>query len=277
MRLSRFTKPEWFKVQDGFWMQLDPEQIVDRTIIKTGKWEPGLNKVIGCVVRSGEAVVDIGAHKGYVTCLLARSVGPLGCVLSFDPDPRAYAELTSNIDKNGFSQAFAFPLALGQRNERFRLSLTRTIGNSSRFPNTIAMAEKTEDMEVECKIFDELINEIEAVRDKKISFVKMDAEGSEPLIWAGMVKTLERHRPIVALEINYLSFEAGRFSVAEFNKTMAAAGYSAFEIQRRVGKLGAEDWGLVPTNIEIPRPHLIEIVVIHKDSPYSSRIRPLLL
>jgi len=88
-RLAAIKEPGWFRMRDGFWMHVNPEQYWDQEVIKRGgRWEPGLTHLIKAVVDPGDLCLDIGSHKGYVSCVLALAVGSSGRVLSFDPDPR---------------------------------------------------------------------------------------------------------------------------------------------------------------------------------------------
>src|SRR5262245_6167166 len=55
-----------------------------------GKDEPETRRIIERVCRRGQVALDIGAHVGYVTAVLAALVGPDGIVFSFEPNPRLF-------------------------------------------------------------------------------------------------------------------------------------------------------------------------------------------
>ena len=50
-----------------------------------GTFEIEVTRAIQRVVRPGWTVVDIGAHIGYETLLLAQQVGPKGRIFAFEP------------------------------------------------------------------------------------------------------------------------------------------------------------------------------------------------
>ena len=83
----------WIKsaLSKGFWMKLDPNQPLDRSVLLQGVWDPALTMFLQQYVQAADTCIDIGAHKGYVSCLLASLVGKKGMVLSFEPDPRAFS------------------------------------------------------------------------------------------------------------------------------------------------------------------------------------------
>ncbi len=55
--------------------------------------------VIGCPLRKGDLVVDVGANQGFFTCYAAQR-GAI--VYAFEPNPKAYGLLRRNISDNGF-------------------------------------------------------------------------------------------------------------------------------------------------------------------------------
>jgi FkbM family methyltransferase len=272
-RLAAVKKPGWVKMRDGFWMHVNPEQYWDKEVIAHGgQWEPGLTHIIKIVVDPGDLCLDIGSHKGYVSCVLAQAVGSSGRVLAFDPDPRLGEELRINMARNGFSQVTYFPLALGDTRSTVTLLLTNTLGWSTSFPNVFAAPDVIKEIDVEASTVDIVLSE--TLYNKSLSFVKVDAEGAEPLIWQGMQETLSRSSPVIAMEINYSSLKAGAFSLEALHDEIEGQGYTAvFEIKppRWLGTVT-----LVPTDIRHERRLLIGVLMVRPRSPGFQRIRSLI-
>jgi FkbM family methyltransferase len=65
------------------------------------------------LVRAGDQVLDIGAASGYYTLLAARSVGPRGSVISFEPDLENLRVLCGHVLRNRLQQVQILPNALG--------------------------------------------------------------------------------------------------------------------------------------------------------------------
>ncbi len=226
-RLLFFRRAGWHKTRDGFWMQLDPDQYIDRAIIRNkGVWEPATRSLLQACLKPGDAFIDIGGHKGYFSCVAAQIVGRTGAVLSFEPDPRVFDALAENVRRNGFFQITPIETALAAHEGTLALSLTRNFGNTSSFPNRIAAQEVVKRIVVPCGTLDRLVaSKPGRLGSRDVPLIKIDAEGAEPLIWQGMQNLVARYRPLVALEINYGAFEASRQSVAEFQEALARAGY----------------------------------------------------
>jgi FkbM family methyltransferase len=51
-------------------------------------------------IRPGDTVIDIGAHYGQYSIIMAAFAGPSGTVISFEPDPYARKVLTKNFNLN---------------------------------------------------------------------------------------------------------------------------------------------------------------------------------
>ena len=276
-RLAAIKEPGWFRMRDGFWMHVSPEQYWDQEVIKRGgQWEPGLTQLIKAVVDPGDLCLDIGSHKGYVSCVLALAVGSSGRVLSFDPDPRLGEELRNNVARNGFDQVTYFPLALGDKKSRIKLLLTNTLGWSTSFPSSLAGPDVIKEIEVEASTVDIVLSE-RGADQKSVSFIKIDAEGAEPLIWRGMRSMLSRSSPVIAMEINFSAMKAGGFSLDAFRKEIEVEGYTTIcEIKssRIFGGVKLRPVDIV--DIRRERGLLIEVLMVRPNSPGFQRIRSLI-
>jgi FkbM family methyltransferase len=65
-------------------------------------WDPFEAEIIRRLLRPGDVVLDVGAHIGYFTLLMAREVGRRGCVHAFEPDPGNLGLLERNVRLNGY-------------------------------------------------------------------------------------------------------------------------------------------------------------------------------
>ena len=208
-------QPAWVRVAGGFEMFIDPSDELDREFY-LGTFEPAMRELIARTVHDGDTCIDIGAQKGYVSLTLAKAVGSKGRVLSFEPDKRAAAKLTANINRANQSVIEVFHYALGEREGSCTFVLSKVLGWSSRFPNELAKTAIEETVEVKVNSLDELIARKEITIDaNRLSFIKLDAEGSEPLILKGMSSLFASAKPILFMEVNYDSLAAAGCSPQE--------------------------------------------------------------
>lgn len=225
-RLARLgSDPQWRHVPGRFQMLIDPADEMDRAFL-FGDYEQPLLRLIHSRVRPGDVCLDIGAQKGFISLHLAQAAGPAGRVLSFEPDPRARQALDGHLRRNRFSHVSVFPCALGDEENTCDFSLTSQLGWSSRFPNQTARSAVTSSIQVPVRRLDDIIAELGLAPERhRLSFIKMDAEGSEPLILAGARRTLRRFRPTLHIEINQASLRAGGFSPDSVETPLRELGY----------------------------------------------------
>jgi FkbM family methyltransferase len=77
-----------------------------------GVWEAGETANIVELLAPGMTFLDIGAHVGYYSIIAGRIVGPLGLVLSFEPEPRNFELLVANAWQNSLTNVACFPWAV---------------------------------------------------------------------------------------------------------------------------------------------------------------------
>jgi len=106
--LSRFT---YVAVVDKNLMKFRPLVLSDLLLVLANRdKEPYVQKIFR--PKSGETVVDVGAHIGFYTLKAARDVGPKGTVIAIEPDPQNFLLLSENIAINHFHNVIAVNAAL---------------------------------------------------------------------------------------------------------------------------------------------------------------------
>jgi len=224
-------EPLWARVHGGFEMFIDPSDDLDREFY-LGTFDRAMLKLIGSTVRAGDTCVDIGAQKGYVSLTLARAVGKNGRVLAFDADKRAVSKLAANINRSHQNVIEVFHRALGEREGSCTFVLSKVLGWSSRFPNELAQTAVDMTVEVNVNSFDEMIARKEiSVEPSKVSFIKLDAEGSEVLILRGMKTFLSTARPALSVEVNCDSLSAAGSSPQELQELLDELGFDLYEAE----------------------------------------------
>jgi FkbM family methyltransferase len=169
-------------------------------VLLDGFWEPWLTRFVARNVRPGAVVADVGANFGYYSLLLADLVGPEGRVWSVEPNPAAIAMLRRSVLLNGFAGRTTICEAAAGQGEAERATLWvpdgRPGGATLVDPERSTPPDCTR-VEVPAVALDSLL-----AAEERIDFIKIDAEGSEERILAGMAGLLARHRPTIVLEFN---------------------------------------------------------------------------
>jgi FkbM family methyltransferase len=149
------------------------------------------------LIRPGMTVYDVGANVGFTAVLAARLVGPEGQVVCFEPVPENARRIEENARLNDFRQVVVRQEALGGETgqARFLLSARPTWGKlqlSGRSPD-----QPSGETVVAVRRLDDLIDSLPPP-----AFIKMDIEGAEVDALRGARSMLERHRPVVLVELH---------------------------------------------------------------------------
>lgn len=221
-------QPGVVKLPSGFYFEIDPRSETDQTFY-FNTYEVALVNFIKKFVRIGDNCIDIGGHKGYISLHLSKYVGHQGMVFTFEPDPNARNILMNNIALNHKSNIVVSEKALSDEKGTLSFFLNNYLGHSSRFPNKYAQKNIAEEVKVEVDTLDDMLVNL-SVNCDKLSFIKIDAEGSEEYILKGFTKLLTI-LPVVHMEFNFRSFESAGTNLDEFTKWLEHHGFEFYDIR----------------------------------------------
>jgi FkbM family methyltransferase len=141
---------------------------------------------------SGETAIDVGAHIGSYTLRMASRFRH---VIAFEPNPFNRHILKLNIQLNKIKNVHVEDAALSDTNGVSPLFLQRTTGGTGSLnPHHYGFKYDTA-VQVKVRRLDEF--EI-----PEVDVLKIDAEGNELQILKGASQTIDRTRPILAIEVH---------------------------------------------------------------------------
>jgi FkbM family methyltransferase len=140
-------------------------------------------------ITEGMTVVDIGANIGYYTLLAANLSGNKGKVFAFEPEPNNYALLVRNIELNDYRNVTPIRMAVSSRIGEASLFLNRETGAHGFLPDREGVVGITT---VETTSLDEYFKG----REHPIDVIKIDVEGSELEVLAGMQNIISHNKNI---------------------------------------------------------------------------------
>jgi FkbM family methyltransferase len=192
-----------------------------------GASEPAVQEVFTRFVRAGAVVFDVGANVGYFSLLAAKLAGAGGAVFAFEPLPGNVATLRRNASLNpGLAPIEVVPAAVGASGGHAHMASSFG-GLTASFVDTGAPGATA----VAVVSLDE---EVAAGRLPPPDFVKIDVEGAEALVLAGMTHVLESNRPVVLVELHGDKASPLR---REVDALLGKAGYEADEIEGEPGSM----------------------------------------
>jgi FkbM family methyltransferase len=179
-----------------FWV--DTVDYIDQCLAFDGMWEaPQLEELAAvCKARRIDCFLDVGANAGFYSIMFAIK-DLTERIVAFEPDPGNYARLIANLGANGLRERVdARPVALGDQAGEV---LLYEGAKWNRGESTIAEPDQTPK---------EFVHRVRQVRfDDEFSFagqslvIKMDVEGYEFNVIAGMERTLKDNACYLQVEL----------------------------------------------------------------------------
>ena len=214
-------------------------------------------------------VVDVGANVGYMSALAAKQVGPRGRVLAIEPDPGNSTLLAANLSRNGYRNVAIESVAVGAAPGTVTLFRSAwNMGNHRVNAGPAAQTQARDTIAVPMETVDALI-----VRHRltPVHFVKMDVEGYEPGVLAGMNGLLERDRPLVLTEFWPFGMRDAGFDPVAFLETFFRMGYDCRTVSNADQPLTTTDAVLktLPDNASGTYENLLFVPAVHAGSRSS--------
>ena len=173
-----------------FWCDLHDAICRDACLL--GHYEPQVSRVAALLMPACSVVLDVGANWGYFTLMAAALMPASGRVLAFEPDPRMHALLRRNVQLNGGQGVEALPVAAGAAAGTVTLAgydeaaenrgVSRISADASGGEATFSVAAVTVDAVLQARAIE------------FADLVKVDVEGAEDMVLAGMEKTIRGRR-----------------------------------------------------------------------------------
>ena len=229
-----------------FSMFVQPSQV---PMLEDGSFEPFTGDLLASVVSRARLFVDVGAHCGFYT-LLVGTRNPEIDIISLEPVPENFAILKKNIERHELCLVEAIEAAASSTNGRTDFMIVESSGACGISQHPLFRVLRT--IEVGTVTLDDLL----AHREPVATVVKIDVEGHEIEVLAGMKDTLTRFRDIALfIEFNPPVLKSAGHEPMELVEELERLGFALYllhEEQRLPYRLKATtDWADLMT----PLPH----------------------
>lgn len=191
------------KALDSFYVYTgdSKDRYVQETCRSSGHWDMELTKWMISNIKPGWTCLDIGANIFYFTEVMARSAGPTGKVLAFEPITRlcGYYEAARSLnDYKDTSPIEVFNIALSNKKDKMVLNIweenvggsgivnEHQVGNHGQHGNYY-----TEDINADT---------LNSLYSGKIDFIKIDVEGHERFVFEGFSNEAKQC-PLLVVEL----------------------------------------------------------------------------
>lgn len=164
-----------------------------------GTYEIELQEAVRDLVRPGMVAYDLGANIGYVSLMLAKSVGKSGKVFAFEPLPENQERIRQNLALNVLARIELVPKAVADESGTQQF-LVHSSGGMGKVSGANGRNTKyQESIQVETIKLDDFVFK---QGNPKPDVIKVDIEGGEGLALKGMPRVLRDEKPLLIIELH---------------------------------------------------------------------------
>lgn len=203
------------------------DRSVSAHLLLDGQWELWVTRALRRFLRPGMVTADVGANLGYFTIFMADRVGPEGHVHAVEPNPAMTTLLARSAAINGLAERITVHQVAAGGDEGAQGQLVQNEGE----PGGAAVWPPSDPL-LGAPL---TLRRLDALPGMdRVELIKIDAEGSEPAIWAGMAGLLTGTR----LRTVFMEFTAGHYTdPAGFLAALVAPGFVLHRLDQRRGAI----------------------------------------
>jgi len=180
---------------------------------------------------AGGHILDVGANIGYTTAVFAGAVRDPFRVFAFEPEEENFARLQRNVRRLGLRNVELVRSAVGDRDGVAPLWRNERHHGDHRIATPAFAAHHQGFVDVPMTTLDTFAAEHV---DGPIAFVKIDVQGFEPAVLAGMSRILDENLSIaIATEVSEADLAALGFTARDEMQPLLERGFRAEPINRR--------------------------------------------
>lgn len=182
------------RLPDG--MQAELKRVHFRRQIRLGLFtadEPEFD-MLPELITPGDWIIDVGANVGHYTRRFSELAGRSGRVFAFEPVPKTFALLAANLQLMEFENVTLVNAAVSDRTSTVSISIPTARSGLKNFYEASISRDDSAGLNVMSIALDAF------GFASRIALVKIDAEGHERSVVAGMRTIITAHRPTLIIE-----------------------------------------------------------------------------
>jgi len=182
---------------------------------------------VNSVIKKGQTVLDIGAHKAGYLYFMLNNVGDTGKVFAFEPQTNLYQYISKIKSLFKWDNVTLEHLALSDSAATVKLYIP--VNNVSKASSPGATIVEHDDKTIYSMTENVSTDTLDAyckTHSIKPDFLKIDVEGNELKIFQGGIYTLKNYKPKIIVEIE--ARHIGEERVLETIRFLESLGYTGY-------------------------------------------------
>lgn len=173
------------------------DEVVSRSILETGTWQPQLLTLISSLLRAGDRVINLGCQTGFEAVVMGKIIGEKGQMFLFEPYSVSYKMAVKNIYLNGLEAVSrVYKIGAGEGKSQMKLWIDGANTGHSSLVEEQGLQKPYEVIEVD---------RVDSIVQQGIDFALIDVEMFEVKALLGMKGILGKSPSIIVLlEWRYL-------------------------------------------------------------------------
>jgi len=189
-----------------------------------GEEDPQERELIKKIIKKGDIVVDVGANIGIHTIIMAKCVGETGHVYAFEPSKNNVRLLKNTMSLNGFENVSIIDSAVSDKPGKSLFYLSNGISAHS----LSDFGYKKGSIEINVESLDHFFTNV----NKKINFLKIDAEGYDFKVIKGMENILKNPELKFLIEFFPERLKKAGDSPKEFLQFLFEKGFNVTDLRK---------------------------------------------
>ena len=174
-------------------------------------------------------ILDIGANNGIYSIYYAKKYKN-SKIFSFEPVKKNYFLLKKNIHLNKIKNIKTYNFGFFNKNKTAKIGLPDKREIKKNINNGFySIFGENSSKKIRLKTIDKFVKKNKI---KKIDFIKIDTEGSEYFILKGGLKTIEKFKPIIQFEYNFITKKLGKKRLKDILKIFIKLNYKKYYLVR---------------------------------------------
>jgi len=171
----------------------------------------------------GSDIIEVGSNNGHFTIEFAELVGDKGRVFAYEPQRIIFQQLCCNLFLNGIDNVFAHQLAIGNEKGIVKFECADYFSKDwVNFGDVSVYNDKKSNLDS----FEEVnADKLDSFEFNDVKVIKIDVQGYESNVINGALKTIEKHKPYIFIEIEEICLIKFGSSEQELIKIIEDLGY----------------------------------------------------